>query len=406
MPPDHLPASALSRRAQRTLVGTQPILSAVLPAAGLVPAASTVIAVALPPIMDEFALSTSAIGWLVTGYLLLVAALQPLAGRFGDRAGHHRAVVGGSLLLAAASLAAAFVPAPVPLVVARLFQGVAGAFIVPNSLALVRRDVRGDDRDRAVGVLLATMALASVVGVAGGGALVAAVGWRAPFGVLAVLAGAAAGAAGSLRAPPTSGSHFHALDRPLRAPRRAGSGFASAAAGIGLANLALYVVLLALPLRLDALGWSAATSGGALATFVGASAVGSYGADRVGVRLGRRRSLLVADILAAAALVLVALAPVRLVWLLPALIGAGTGLGVVMSGLFSAGIDAADHEHAGASSGLLTTSRYVGSIVGSATVSGILAITGHAAALLLAPAAAAAVVAPLRRGSRLSEGQA
>lgn len=361
----------------------------------LVPAASTLVAVALPAIMAEFALGAAAIGWLVTGYLVLTAVLQPLAGRAGDRIGHRRLLLAGAGLLAVASLAAGLATALVPLVAARLLQGVAGALVVPCSLALVRRRLPAAGRGRAVGRLLAGMVVGGILGVAGGGALVDGGGWRAAFVGLGVLAAAAAVLAAVVvpgewrvagpvpaRTPAPTPAHAHRWRR-LAAP----------VAGIALTNLALYVALLALPLHLAALGRPAATSGALLGGLLGTAALGALAESRLSRRAGRAGALGAACLAAGVALGLMPAVPGP-AWLLAALAVSGAGLGMASSGLLTLGLDAARTGAAGTASGVLSTARYAGSIAGSALLPAVLAVGGHTGAMLLAGAAALAV-APL-----------
>jgi MFS family permease len=76
----------------------------------LAPLNSTMIAVALPQVMDEFRVGFRSAGWLVTAYLIAMASLQPVAGNIGDRIGRRRLVLGGLVCFGCASLAAAVAP--------------------------------------------------------------------------------------------------------------------------------------------------------------------------------------------------------------------------------------------------------------------------------------------------------
>ena len=51
----------------------------------LAPLNSTMIAIALPDVARDFDSSVSTAGWLVTGYLIAMATIQPAAGKIGDR---------------------------------------------------------------------------------------------------------------------------------------------------------------------------------------------------------------------------------------------------------------------------------------------------------------------------------
>ena len=103
----------------------------------LVPLNSTMIAVALPRVIADFHASLSSAGWLVTGYLIAMASLQPVAGRLGDRIGRRPLVIGGLALFAGASLAAALAPNLQLLIAFRIAQGIAGALVFPNGIALL-----------------------------------------------------------------------------------------------------------------------------------------------------------------------------------------------------------------------------------------------------------------------------
>lgn len=104
----------------------------------LAPLNSTMIAVALPEIMDEFRVGFNSAGWLVTAYLIATASLQPVAGNLGDRLGRRRLVLGGLVCFGLSSLVAAGASRLWVLIVFRTLQAVAGALIVPNGAALVR----------------------------------------------------------------------------------------------------------------------------------------------------------------------------------------------------------------------------------------------------------------------------
>jgi EmrB/QacA subfamily drug resistance transporter len=71
----------------------------------------------------------------------------------------------------------------VPLVVARALQGVAGALLVPSSLALITATFPGDERGAAIGSWTAWTGMAFVIGPLGGGALIEFVSWRWIFAI-------------------------------------------------------------------------------------------------------------------------------------------------------------------------------------------------------------------------------
>ncbi len=73
----------------------------------LAPLNSTMIVVALPEVMFEFSAGVFSVGWLVTAYLIVMASLQLVAGKLGDRLGRRRIMLVGLAYFGIASLGAA-----------------------------------------------------------------------------------------------------------------------------------------------------------------------------------------------------------------------------------------------------------------------------------------------------------
>jgi EmrB/QacA subfamily drug resistance transporter len=141
----------------------------------------TVVNVALPDIGRDLGASTSALQWVLNGYLLTLASLILLGGSMGDRYGRRRIFVLGVLLFTGASLLCAIAPTSGLLVVARLLQGIGGALLTPGSLAMIESSFRPADRARAIGAWSGLGGVATALGPLLGGYLVEAVSWRAIF---------------------------------------------------------------------------------------------------------------------------------------------------------------------------------------------------------------------------------
>jgi MFS family permease len=118
--------------------GERAVLATVALAALLVPLNSTMIAVALPRLVDDLGTSLTSASWLVTSYLIAMAAVQPVAGKLGDRFGRRPLVLGGLAWVAVAAAGAAAADGLGLLVAFRLQQAVAGALFFPNAMALLR----------------------------------------------------------------------------------------------------------------------------------------------------------------------------------------------------------------------------------------------------------------------------
>ena len=156
----------------------------------LVPLNSTMIVVALPPIGRDLGADRVTLAWLVTSYLIAMAALQPIAGRLGDRFGRRRFMLGALIYFIVASVGAALAPNLLVLVLFRLQQAIAAASVVPNSLALLRgRSVDGK-AGTYFGISGATTSIGAAIGPLLGGVL-SAIDWRLIFLVNLPLAGLA-----------------------------------------------------------------------------------------------------------------------------------------------------------------------------------------------------------------------
>ena len=141
----------------------------------------TVVNVALPDIGRDLGASTSALQWVLNGYLLTLASLILLGGSLGDRYGRRRVFVLGVMVFTAASLLCAIAPSSGFLVAARLLQGIGGALLTPGSLAMIEASFRPADRARAIGAWSGLGGVATAIGPLLGGYLVQAVSWRAIF---------------------------------------------------------------------------------------------------------------------------------------------------------------------------------------------------------------------------------
>ena len=134
-----------------------------------------VVNVALPAIERDLGGGISAQQWVVDAYLLSLGSLILIAGSLSDLFGRRRVFAGGLVGFAATSVACALAPRADMLIVARGLQGVAGALLVPSSLALIISSFEGPAQGKAIGTWTAWTGIAFVLGPLAGGALVDAV---------------------------------------------------------------------------------------------------------------------------------------------------------------------------------------------------------------------------------------
>jgi EmrB/QacA subfamily drug resistance transporter len=143
---------------------------------------STVVNVALPAIEEDLDTGLAGQQWVMEAYLLALVAFLLVGGSLGDRYGRRRIFVIGLAGFGATSILCAVAPTTEVLIAARALQGVAGALLVPGSLAILAATFEGEARGRAVGIWTAWAGIATLVGPAGGGLLVE-VDWRLIFWV-------------------------------------------------------------------------------------------------------------------------------------------------------------------------------------------------------------------------------
>jgi EmrB/QacA subfamily drug resistance transporter len=150
--------------------------------------------VAAPSLQRSLHVSDAALQLIVGGYAFMYASGMVTGGRLGDLFGYRRMFTTGVVAFAAVSLLCGLAQSPDELVAARLAQGLAGAVMVPQVLALITASYPPAQRARALGWFGVTMGLSFVLGQILGGALVQAAGWRAiflvnvPVGALALIA--------------------------------------------------------------------------------------------------------------------------------------------------------------------------------------------------------------------------
>lgn len=345
-------------------------------ASALVPLNSTMIAVALPTLADEFDITTGRAGVLITVYLVAMLVGQPTAGRLADHLGARRlaiiAVVGFGFFSAAAMFATSFAM----LVALRAGQAVFASALSPSVQALVRKVTDASSRGRAFGLQGSVIGAGAGLGPVIGGLLLAGFGWRAIFAVnlpivivvLVVLRRSVPATADEPIASTTPTEESQTAESiPTREPVLANATFFAAFSTQALGVFAQYALLLISPILLDDRGWGTGAIGLALSALTLGMILMSPTGGRLGDEWGRRRPVVVglaASTIAVAASAVFGTAVASGV-LIVTLLAFGLGYGVASPGILTAGIEAAPERRVGFAAGLLSMSRYVGSIIAS-----------------------------------------
>ncbi len=392
----------------------------------LAPLNSSMVAVALPDVRDDFGIGVGPLTLLVSVYLVAVAVAQPVSGRLGDALGHRRMMLAGLALLLASSLGAALAWNFWVLILLRALQGISAAMVMPNGTAYLRRSLDPSSLGRSLGYNGAAISSGAAMGPVLGGLAVGLAGWRSMFLInvpaaiviacfvfalprdhghgrirgtvdfasLAALAGAFAGLvvlgnAARINIPALSLAAVLALPAALLAYwllyRRRGAGvvdlrlftrtdYAAAAATTALSNLVMYTALISIPIYLDEIeGTSEAAIGLILFSLSVSSVLISPFSGRLADAKGPRLPAVVGALVILGSAVILASDVGRLApWTLGLpLAGVGVGMGLAGAAQQSAALRAWGAEVAGSASGTLSMMRYVGSVAGAAALAAV-----------------------------------
>ena len=176
------------------------MLPAVLSASFMTLFDFNVVNVAAPSLQRDLNAGPAALELVVGGYAFTYASGMVIGGRLGDQIGHRRMFLLGLVTFGIASLLCGIAQSPGQLIVARLIQGLTGAVMVPQVLALITSSFPAHERPKAMSWFGMTLALGGVAGQILGGVLIQAdlFGWNwrpiflvnVPVSIVAVVAAA------------------------------------------------------------------------------------------------------------------------------------------------------------------------------------------------------------------------
>ncbi len=418
-----------------------PAMIGIAGGAVLVPLNSTMLAVALPSLMDEFGVDAAAVSTLVTLYLSAVTIALRASGTLGDRYGHRKVFLVGVVAFGLSSLLAATTASFAILAVARILQALSGALISTTSIALVRAIAPAARLGAAFGLFDMLVSISAALGPFIGGLLVGAFGWRSLFVVavpvalfaaitvvfvvqpgsgdadpvaqarerrqgidvwgLALLAAVLVAFLVAIRGAGDGGLPLIAAiaviplailfirfelaaDRPAVDPRLfASRPFTAAVLGVLGTTVVLHAAFILVPLLVERLqGESAETAGLVLLGISALWAIAAPFGGRLSDRVGRRRPVVAGSAVLTAGLAMLALfatgsTPLAVFAMLSVV---GFGMGFAGSPRQAAAMDAVPTGRVGMAAGTYYTGRYLGGVLGASLAGAVLgtAVTASA----------------------------
>ncbi|SAI87082.1 major facilitator transporter [Methanoculleus bourgensis] len=152
------------------------------------PFTGTAINLALPVIGTEFSADATTLAWVSSAYLLSSVIFLLPAGKLGDSRGKVTVFMAGIVVYTAGTILTIFTPTIGTLLAFRFLQGIGGAMIYANSVALITHLYPAGERGYAIGLNITAVYAALSLGPFLGGILTQFFGWRSIFVVTALIA--------------------------------------------------------------------------------------------------------------------------------------------------------------------------------------------------------------------------
>jgi EmrB/QacA subfamily drug resistance transporter len=168
-----------------------PVLLSIMLSVGLVAIDSTILATAVPSIVNDLG-GFAQFPWLFSIYLLAQAVTVPIYGKLSDLFGRKPVILFGIAAFVVGSVLCGFAWSMTTLIAARAIQGLGAGAVQPTSMTMVGDLYTVAERARVQGYVASVWAISAVVGPTLGGVFSDYLSWRWIFFVNVPLGGLAA----------------------------------------------------------------------------------------------------------------------------------------------------------------------------------------------------------------------
>lgn len=169
-------------KTERTLGNTKLVVRVItILVSFMVPFMGSAVNIAVPKIGDQLHMNAVVLGWVGTSYFLASAALLVPFGRLADIYGRKKIFAAGTITFGLGSVLCIIANSTFFFIGARVVQGIGGAMILSNSIAMLTSVYPPGERGRVLGINSASVYLGLSLGPFLGGLLTDHIGWRSIF---------------------------------------------------------------------------------------------------------------------------------------------------------------------------------------------------------------------------------
>lgn len=141
---------------------------------------STSLLIAVPTIMIELNTTFFLVLWVLISYSLALTVFSPVFGKYSDKIGRKKLYSSGYIFFFIGSMVAGLSINADMLIISRIIQGIGGALLFSNSLAILTDTFKAIELKKAIAINAAVIGFGTAIGPIIGG-LLTALNWRTIF---------------------------------------------------------------------------------------------------------------------------------------------------------------------------------------------------------------------------------